>query len=213
MQMAPAQKITTLFLDIGGVLLSDGWDRGSRLQASTQFNLDRPSLEERHHLIFDTYELGKITLDEYLKSVVFYEPRPFTYLDFKKFMFAQSTAFPEMIKLFHELKKKYCLKVVVVSNEGRELNAERIKEFKLRETVDFFLSSCFVHLHKPDNDIFQLALDLSQEPVENILYIDDQLMFVEFALNLGMKGLHHTDLYSTIHKLKMFGLQTDPAIY
>ncbi len=211
--MAKEKIITTLFLDIGGVLLTDGWDRTSRKDAAFIFDIDQGEMEERHHLTFDTYELGKITLEEYLNRVVFYEDRSFSYDAFKEFMYAQSKALPEMIKIISQLKSQYGLKVAAVSNEGRELNSIRIKNFRLHDLIDFFISSCFVNLQKPDMDIFKMALDISQEAPDQVLYIDDQLLFVELAQGMGMNGIHHTDVESTIEKLKVFGLETVNALH
>jgi putative hydrolase of the HAD superfamily len=199
--------ITALFTDIGGVLLTNGWDHQARIRAAKMFDLDLDEMEDRHHLTFDTYEEGKLTLDEYLGRVVFYQKRSFTRAQFRKFMFAQSKPFPEMIELVRRLKSKYGLKVAVVSNEGRELNAHRIQTFKLDSFVDFFISSCFVHFRKPDEDIFRMALDIAQVPVSQVLYIDDSLMFVQIAKSLGIHGIHHTDYKSTCAKLAAFGLE------
>jgi putative hydrolase of the HAD superfamily len=200
-------NITTLFLDIGGVLLTDGWNRRSRKAAAEKFNLELSDMEDRHHLTFDTYEVGKITLDEYLKRVVFFKERDYTYFEFKEFMYAQSAPFPDMIKTISALKKQYALKVAVVSNEGRELTEYRIKKFKLYEFVDFFISSCFVHLRKPDVDIFQAALDVSQVPGREVVYIEDRPMFVQVAEGFGINGIHHTDFESTLARLADYGLK------
>jgi putative hydrolase of the HAD superfamily len=174
-----------LFLDIGGVLLTDGWDHLARNRAATTFKLDSKEMADRHHLTFETYEDGKLTLDEYLDLVVFYKRRPFTRAQFRSFIFAQSKAYPEMLKLISELKKQYGLKIVVVSNEARELNEYRIRKFKLVEIVDSFISSSFVHMRKPDLDMFRLALDIAQAKAEQVLFIDDTAMFVQIAESLG----------------------------
>ena len=150
-------KITTLFVDIGGVLLTNGWDHQARKRAAKHFKLDWGEMEARHHLTFDTYEEGKLTLGEYLGRVVFYQKRPFTRAQFWRFMFAQSKPYPEMIELAAQLKIRHELKIAAVSNEGRELNAYRIRKYKLNGFVDSFISSCFVHLRKPDADIFWIA--------------------------------------------------------
>jgi putative hydrolase of the HAD superfamily len=201
--------ITCIFLDIGGVLLSDGWSHEFRKLAATTFNLDPEETERRHAQAFDTYELDKISLDDYLDRVVFYERRRFTRARFKKFMFAQSTAYPRMIELARALKAKYGLKIVVVSNEGRELNAHRIRKFKLDGFVDSFISSCYVHLRKPDADIFRLALDTAQVPARQIVYIENTPMFVRIAEDLGIRGILHTDYGSTRARLASLGLQND----
>ncbi len=160
--------VTALFLDVGGVMLTNGWDRKAREAAAREFGLDLDDLNDRHRMTFDTYETGKLSLEEYLKSSVFYRERNFTLDDFRRFMFEQSVAYQEMIDLIRGLKAKYKLKIAVVNNEGRELNEYRIKEYKLGEFVDFFISSCFVHFRKPDADIWKIALDIAQVTKEEV---------------------------------------------
>jgi HAD superfamily hydrolase (TIGR01509 family) len=162
--------------------------------------------------MFDTYEEGKLTLDEYLSRAVFYEKRPFPRDQYREFMFAQSRPYPDMIELFTQLKVRHKLKIAAVSNEAREVNAYRIGKFKLNGFVDFFISSCFVHLRKPDADIFRLALDVAQTPVEQILYIENTPMFVQIAEGLGIQSILHTDYQSTCKNLASFGLQHDEGV-
>ena len=207
--MKGALPITTLFLDIGGVLLTDGWDHHARRRAAKTFTLDWAEMEERHLLNFATYEAGKLTLEEYLARVVFYQKRAFTRAQFRRFLFAQSKPYPEMLDLVRKLKAKYGLKTVVLSNEARELNAYRIRKFKLDGFVDAFVSSCYVHLHKPDVDIFRLALDIAQTPARQIAYIENTPMFVQIAEGLGIHGIVHTDYRSTRAKLALLGLRDD----
>ena len=204
--------ITCVFLDIGGVLLTNGWDHQARKRAATNFKLELAEMEDRHHLTFDTYEEGKLTLEEYLGRTVFYEERPFTRDQFREFMFAQSQPYPEMIELAAQLKVRHGLKIAVVSNEGRELNAYRIGKFKLDGFVDFFISSCFVRLRKPDADIFRLALDIAQTPAEQVVYIENTPMFVQIAEGLGIRSILHTDYTSTCAKLASFGLQNGEGV-
>jgi putative hydrolase of the HAD superfamily len=198
--------ITTLFVDIGGVLLTDGWVHKYRALAAKTFDLDFKEMEIRHYLNFNTYESGKLGLDEYLKRVVFYEGRKFSSNAFKKFMFSQSKPHPQMINLITKLKAKYGLKIIVVSNEARELNAYRIHTFKLGLFVDSFISSCYVHLRKPDEDIFRLALDMSQTNHKQVVYIDNTFLFVQVAESLGIRSIFHTDYKKTQAKLASYGL-------
>jgi putative hydrolase of the HAD superfamily len=199
--------ITTLFLDIGGVLLTNGWDHQSRKRAAIHFKLNLAEMQERHELNFETQEEDKTTFKEYLDRVVFYQKRAFTRAKFRRFMFAQSQPYAEMIALVRNLKAKYGLKIIVVSNESRELNAYRIRHFKLDGFVDAFISSCFVRLRKPDADIFKLALDIAQTPARQIVYIENTPLFVQIAEGLGIRGILHTDYKSTCMKLASFGLE------
>jgi putative hydrolase of the HAD superfamily len=210
--MKKATAITCLFLDIGGVLLTDGWDHHARKRAATSFKLDYKEMEGRHSLNFATHEEGKFTLEEYLSRTVFYEERPFTRDQYREFMFAQSKPYPEMLELVARLKVRHGLKIAVVSNEVRELNSHRIRKFELCEFVDFFISSCFVHLRKPDADIFRLALDIAQTPAEQVVFIENTPLFVEVAEGLGIRSILHTDYSSTRAQLASFGLQDDEGL-
>jgi len=201
--------VKTLFLDIGGVLLTNGWDHRARKRAATHFKLDWAEMQERHELNFETHEEDKITLQEHLDRVVFNQKRPFSRAEFRRFMFAQSKPCARMIELVRNLKAKYRLKIVVVSNEARELNAYRIRKFKLDRFVDAFISSCFVHLRKPDADIFRLALDIAQVPARQVVYIEKTPMFVQIAEGLEIRSILHTDYKSTCAKLASLGLRPD----
>ena len=207
--MDKKNQVTTLFLDIGGVMLSNGWGHESRRSAADLFNLDFDDMDERHHVIQITYEEGKITLNEYLKRVVFYRKRSFTVDKFRDFMFSQSTPNLDMIEYIRKLKDQYNLKIAVVNNEGRELNEHRIKKFKLNQFVDFFISSCFVHFRKPDADIFRIALDIAQVPVQHVVYIEDMQMFVDVASDLGIRSIHHKNYLSTAAELSLMGLKNE----
>lgn len=119
--MKSSTNITTLFLDIGEVLLTNGWGHESRQLAAEQFNFDYNDFNTRHAIAFETYESGKLTMDEYLDIAVFYEPRNFSKDAFQQFMFTQSKPYPEMIELIKRLKKRYGLKIIAVSNETKYL--------------------------------------------------------------------------------------------
>ena len=204
--MKKATAIACVFIDVGGVLLTDGWDHHARRRAARTFKLNWAEMEKRHHLVFAIYEEGKLTLEEYLYRVVFYKKRAFTRAQFRRFMFAQSKAYPDMIDLIARLKVTHRLKIAVVSNEGRELNVYRIQKFKLARLVDLFVSSCFVQVRTPDEEMFRLAMDIAQVQPRDVVYIDNTAMFTEIAQGLGIRRVLHTDYQSTRAKLAALGL-------
>ena len=209
--MKQALPVTALFVDIGGVLLNDGWNHIARRKVAKHFNLEWSEMEARHRLTFETHEEGKLTFEEYLGLVVFHQKRPFTRAEFQRYMCQLSKPYPEMIDLIRQLKARYELKIVVVSNEARVVNDYRIHKFKLDQFVDCFISSCFVHLRKPDADIFRLALDIAQTPAQQVVYIEDTPMFVQIAEALGIRSILHTDYKSTCAQLASFGLSNEGA--
>jgi len=200
------EAITHLFTDLGGVLLTNGWDRELRHRTAEYFGVDPAAMDERHHLTYDTYESGKMGLWAYLDRVMFFAPRHFTHEQVIEFALAQAKPFPEMIDLVKALKARHGLKVAVVSNEGREITADRIERFGLREFVDFFIVSSYVHFRKPDEDIFRVALDIAQAEPARVAYIEDRQMFVEVAAQMGLRAIWHRGLDSTRQALAEMGL-------
>lgn len=201
-----SDHIRALFTDIGGVLLTNGWDRKARARAAQTFDLDLEELNERHHLTFDTYEAGKLSLEEYLQRVVFYQARDFTSAEFSDFMRAQSRPLDDMIAYQRLLKQRHGLRIVAVSNEGRELSEHRARAFGLQGLIDTFVCSGFVHVRKPDADIFRIAIDLAQVAPDEVVYLDDRRMFVEVAQTLGLRGVVHRDLAATRAAFAQLGL-------
>ena len=191
---------------MGGVILSNGWGNASRKLAAEKFSLDFNELNDRHKLAFDAYETGKMSLHEYLQLTVFYTPRSFTPEVFMEFMYQQSQPLDDMLQFVQQLKQQYGLKVVALNNEGRELNDYRIRTFGLDKFFDAFVSSAFVQLRKPDKAIYSLALDIAFAKPEEVLYLDDRLMFIQVARSLGINAIHHTGLNSTKQELVRYGL-------
>ena len=188
--------IKILFFDIGGVVLSNGWGHEARKKAAEKFGLDYEEVKELHTFIFNVYEIGGITLDEYLDTVVFNHPRSFPREDFREYMYAQSVEL-DTLPWLKEWKKNCGFRVISINNEGKELNDYRIKKFKLHEFFDAFVSSCEVKLRKPDPALFKLAMGIAQVTPQQCVYFDDRIMFVKAAEKLGIRSFQHTNLEST----------------
>lgn len=199
--------IKALLLDIGGVLLTNGWDSASRKLAAEHFSIDLKELNDRHRIIFEAYESGKMTLDEYLNLLIFCKERDFSIAEFKNFMYGQSQPYPEMIALIQQLKEKYGLQIIAVNNEGRELNEYRVNKFDLKSIFDIFSSSCFVRTRKPDRDFYTLALDLAQVKKEEVIYVDDRSVFIQAAQLLGIPGIQHNNVEMTKLEFEAYGLK------
>lgn len=189
--------IKILFFDIGGILLSNGWGHESRRLAAEKFGLDYEEVKELHTFIFNVYEIGSITLDQYLDTIVFNHPRDFPREDFKEFIYSQSVELPGTLQWLKEWKKDCGFRIISINNEGKELNDYRVKKFKLHEFFDAFVSSCEVKLRKPDPAIFNLAMGIAQVSPNQCVYFDDRIMFVKAAEKLGIRAFQHTDLEST----------------
>lgn len=197
-------KIKVVFMDIGGVLLSNGWGHESREKAAAVFGFDYKEMTILHNFIYNVFEIGSISLDEYLDTILFHSPRNFTKADFKQFMFAESIELPKMLPWLKEWKTQTIIPVFALSNESRELNDYRIKTFNLHELFDAFFSSCYLQMRKPDPRIFIRAMEVTQVKPDECIYIDDRLMLVNAAKKLGMNSILHQNFESTKEILEKF---------
>jgi putative hydrolase of the HAD superfamily len=202
-------EITTLFWDNGGVILTNGWDRGSRRRAVEKFNLDWADFEDRHELMLDAFEKGQITLDEYLRRTVFYRDRPFTLEQFKEFMFAQSQALPDSLEFLGELARTRKCLMAALNNESLEINEYRIKTFHLRDYFEAFFSSCYLALRKPGTEIFIKALKITQRDPAECIMIDDRDLNLEYAREIGMNTILFQNTAQFREDLNRFGIVAD----
>lgn len=192
-----ATSVKILFFDVGGVLLTNGWGHESRREAAKKFGLDYEEVNAMHNFIFNVYEIGSITLDEYLDTVVFNHPRDFAREDFKEFIYKQSVELPDTLKWLKKWKKDCGFRIISINNEGKELNDYRVKKFKLHDCFDAFISSCEVKMRKPDPGIFNLAMGVALAQPSQCVYFDDRIMFVHAAQKLGIRAYQHTSFENT----------------
>jgi putative hydrolase of the HAD superfamily len=183
-------KISALFWDVGGVLLSDAWDREQRQRTLKQFGMDEDEdeveFESRHEMLVSSFERGKISLQDYLERTVFYRPRSFTIEVFTQHMLSLSQPYPDTLRLAKELTQSGRYLMSTINNESKELNLFRIQTFGLREIFSLFVSSCFVGLRKPEEGIYRLALEITQKPPGECCFVDDRPLNLDSASKLGM---------------------------
>ncbi len=186
-------SITTLFWDIGGVLLTDGWDTEERRAACQKFGLEPVEFEERHRVIIDPFEKGELPLDQYLDETVFYRSRQFTRREFKEFMFAQSKPNQKNLMIARQLARSGRYLMAALNNESLDLNIHRIERFELRSCLSVFFTSCFLGTMKPEEKIYRLALQVTQRPPEECLFIDDRPVNLQYPQQIGMQTIHYQD--------------------
>ena len=197
-------QIKAVFLDIGGVILTNGWGHESRQKGAEVFGFDYEEMNDLHNFIFNVYETGCITLDAYLDTILFYESREFTKEEFKEFMFAQSVQLPEMLDWLKCWKKKVSLPVFALNNEALELNEFRIAKFSLHEIFDGFFSSCYVGYRKPNPEIFKTAMRFAHTKPQESLYFDDRDRLIKTANDLRINAIQHQTFEETKKILQTF---------
>lgn len=182
-------QIKAIFWDVGGVLLSNAWDHEQRAQALAKFHIEPAEFENRHHMLVSAFECGKITLSDYLDRTVFYRPRSFTREQFRDYLCSLSQPHQDALEFARALSKAGKYLMATINNESTELNQYRIQKFGLREIFSLFVSSCFVGLRKPEEGIYRLALDITQQKPEECCFVDDREINLESAAKLGMQTI------------------------
>ena len=181
--------VTALFWDVGGVILTNGWDRTSRADAAKKFGIDWEEFQDRHELAFPAFETGRITLDTYLQRTVFYRQRSFTREEFTNFIFAQSSELPESRAVLSAVDATGEYLQATINNEPLEINERRIHQFNLRREFKAFFSSCYLGVRKPDEGIYKLALEVTQRSPDECLFIDDRELNLECARQMNMRTI------------------------
>ena len=200
-------EINTVFWDIGGVILTNGWDHDSRAEAVQMFGLDAAEFRERHDLSFPAFDAGQISLNQYLDRTLFYKPRTFSREEFTAFMFAQSKEYPETRAVLTDVAKSGKYYVASINNEPKELNDYRIEAFGLRKEFQAFFSSCYLSSRKPEETIYKIALEVSQRSPEKSVFIDDRPLNLENPRRLGMHVIHHQNSKQLRIDLKALGIE------
>ena len=200
-------EITTVFWDIGGVILTNGWDHSSRMEAVQIFGLDWEEYRERHDLSFPAFDAGQITINQYLDRTIFYRPRSFSREEFTAFMFAQSKEYAETRAVLSDVARSGKYYVASINNEPKELNDYRIEVFGLRREFQAFFSSCYLNARKPEELIYRIALEVTQRPPENSVFVDDRTLNLENPRRLGMHVIHHQNAKQLREDLKAFGIE------
>jgi len=200
--------ISTILWDVGGVLLTNGWDHGGREDVLAHFNVDKAEFEERHPEANDAWEKGLITVDEYLNRTVFWKPRSFSPEDFFEAMKAESRVLDNTaLSVLESVGTSVEVDLGMLNNEARELNDYRIETFGLRSYFDFFFSSCYVGLRKPSAQIYRLALDVLQCEPDEVIFIDDRPGNVEAAAAVGIHAIRYQGVEQLERELAMLGIE------
>ena len=204
--------VTALFWDVGGVVLTNGWDRTSRAAAAKTFGIDWEEFQDRHELAFPAFETGRITLDTYLQRTIFYRKRSFTREEFTSFIYAQSQELPESRAVLSDVAAAGKYLLATINNEPLEINERRIQQFQLRREFKAFFSSCYLGVRKPDEGIYKLALEVTQRDPGESLFIDDRELNLECAKQLGMGTIHFRNAAQLRQELAANGVAIPVAV-
>ncbi|MDE2507505.1 MAG: HAD-IA family hydrolase [Planctomycetota bacterium] len=200
-------KRLTLFFDIGGVILNNGWDTPLRQAAAAAFGLDYTEFQARHEMLKTPFETGKMSIEQYIQKAVFFHPRSFTLEDFKAHMFEHSRVLGETLEFVRALASKGDCRLYTLNNESRELHEYRVKKFGLDSLFRGFLTSCYLGQAKPDERIYLNALGIASCARADALFIDDRALNVGAALALGLNALRFQNLDGLRAALKEYGLE------
>jgi putative hydrolase of the HAD superfamily len=196
-----------ILFDVGGVLLTNGWDHCEREHVLDRFHVDKAAFETRHARLNDPWERDAISMQEYLDEVLFYEPRSFTREDFVTAICEESAVLSDSgIGILEELAASGKCMLGALNNEARVPNDYRFHTFGLRNYFDVTLSSCYLGLRKPHREIYDRAVDILSRPADRILFIDDRPENVAAALAVGMKAIQFSGAEPLRRELETLGV-------
>lgn len=199
---------TTLFFDVGGVLLTNGWDTAARNRAIEVFGLDALDFHTRHGMVKTAFETGRLSLDAYIEKTVFYVERPFSREEFRACMLDQSRRLGETLDWVRSLADSRKYRLFTLNNESRELHEHRVRTFNLCPIFAAFLTSCYLGQVKPDEDIYRNARGIAGCGTGEAVFIDDRSVNVETAIRLGFRAIQFQGLDALRAELASLGITT-----
>ena len=198
----------TLFFDIGGVLLTNGWDTSCRKRAAERFGIDYQEFQTRHEMSKTALETGRITLETYLHRTVFHRQRPFSPDEFQEFMYSQSQPLQESLDWIRDLASRDSCYLFTLNNESRELHEYRVRTYRLNHIFRGFLTSCYLGQVKPDEQIYSSALGIASCSRTRAYFIDDRPLNVEAAVASGFQAVQFTGVGPMRAFLKEHGIDS-----
>jgi len=206
----PDTEFEAILFDVGGVMLTNGWDHRERAAVLDSFGIvgdDRERLEARHNEPYDALERDLITIDEFLQQAIFFEPRSFTPAEFLEAMKQQSKTIPDnAMGILAEVSASDKWIVGLLNNESRVLHEYRMEKFGIGEYVDVQFSSPYVALRKPEPAIYNRALDILSIPGDRVLFIDDRANNTSAAAAAGMHAIQFLGEQPLRRELKLLGV-------
>ena len=107
---------------------------------------------------------------------------------------------PELLAFFQELHKTYT--TVLVTNFTTHLHQYLKTDWHIDGAFDHIVASCDVRLVKPDERIYQIALDKAGCLAGEAVFIDDRQVNIDAAEKLGIKGILYQNTPQTIQDFR-----------
>jgi HAD superfamily hydrolase (TIGR01509 family) len=203
-------SIRTIFWDLGGVVLTNGWDPGQRKRVLSRLGVNLEAYEELHDRANYYWERGLLTAKDFFSQTVLL-PNPKLDLTFDmlwpQVCAASKVLHPECLDMLAELKQMGRYRIATLNNESRELNEYRLDAFKLRSLFDYFICSGYVHEMKPNLGIYKSAIDISGFAASSALFIDDKPENCAAAEAVGMHAIRFESPAQLCTALVEYGIQ------
>lgn len=208
------EDIRTIFWDIGGVLLTNGWDAHQRAGVLNSLGVDLLAYEAMHDRANFYWERGLITARDFFEQTVL-ETNPQLGLTFEalwEWVCGESRVLhPGSFEILAALQRSGQYRLATLNNESRELNEYRLDAFELRAYFDYFVCSGYVHEMKPLPGIYRAAIDISGWPAHTALFIDDKQENCDGAEALGMRAIRFVSPEQLQQDLAQLGISFTAA--
>ncbi|MDR3793820.1 MAG: HAD-IA family hydrolase [Terracidiphilus sp.] len=202
-------QFEVILFDVGGVLLTNGWDRYERGEVFARFGIDKAEYDARQREHYVAWDTGQITAREFQDATIFYKPRTFSREEFWAAVLEQSELLPDgALGILEEIAASNKYLLGALNNEPRETNEYRFEKFGLNGLLRVRLSSCYLGLHKPDLPFYRRALDILGCPAEQVLFIDDRVENVAAATDVGIHALLFEGAEKLRRELEELGVLT-----
>ena len=192
------REITTIFFDVGGVLLIDFIDWKIK-DLAAKYSVEESLLFEAKKNLRPKADAGELSDPDFWKLLL--KTVDITAddddIDLEPYMKKVDGGLDIVNKL-----KESGYKIAILSNDSVEMSNHRRQKYGFDNIFDHIIISCYHHVIKPNRRIYEIALEEMNVTPEESVFIDDRKENVDTANSVGITGIFFENSTQVTNRLK-----------
>ena len=185
-----AGPLTTLFCDVGGVLIENPWISVSK-ELGSKYRVARRVVFSELTRLSKPLDRNQLTLYAFNQQLSESLARPIPYAYFEGLLLGPSLRkIPIVWDAVRELKDSAGLSIIALSNMSELVWESLQRKYDIQSLFDDAILSFRHGVIKPDPRIFELALGEARSSPEECLLLDDSKENIRAAKSLGLRTRH-----------------------
>ena len=196
-------QISTIFFDVGGVLLTD-FIEAKVMDLAKKYRVDSNVLLKAKQKYRPLADEGRISDPEFWQQVL--KSVNVTAVENDWNLDAYMEEIDGGIEIARKLKQNG-YQIAILSNDSKQMSAQRRKKYGFDDLFHNIFISYMYGVIKPDPEIFKIALNELNVLPQQCVFLDDRKDNVKSSQQLGIQSVLFENSQQVINELKNFGLE------